>query len=414
MIFTYSQGISQVIIACLLAWTLALALGEKRSIWELTLSGFLAGAMIMTCENMILVLPLLVAYIFWQHGWKPAIYSLLAGGGRLIFFHILYWPYIMQLWLLWLPKSLTTSFFPDLQISGTSGPTPIPLPWDSHVLAFFYGFRSDFLALTGSLIALFLWPKKRAWKTRTNFCTAVFLETLFLILTLMHLWASLIVNYCVFCFDSYVVSFNVSGILLLVVVINNLDKNIHPLRQVLLAFCALVIIAGIGYSAFDSIGSWLLGISFPFLHKGKITFLSIWTILSNKFLLKQNAALKIASATAGVLVGLALLVVVFLIFRLLRRKGLNYAYVLAVTILILGFVLSPLLAAFKPVCSTDVIAANEQVGAYLARTIPAGSQVYWYGGSSVAPLLYLPHIKIYPVQIDGASTFRVGGTRNSC
>ena len=121
MIFTYSQGISQVIIACLLAWTLALALGEKRSIWELTLSGFLAGVMIMTRQKMILVLPLLVAYIFWQHGWKPAIYSLLAGGGLLIFFHILYWPYIMQLWLLWLPKSLTTSFFPDLQISGTSG-----------------------------------------------------------------------------------------------------------------------------------------------------------------------------------------------------------------------------------------------------------------------------------------------------
>ena len=121
-------------------------------------------------------------------------------------------------------------------------------------------------------------------------------------------------------FRFYVEFFNVSGILLLVVVINNLDKNIHPLRQVLLAFCALVIIAGIGYSAFDSIGSWLLVISFPFLHKGKITFLSIWTILSNKFLLKQNAALKIASATAGVLVGLALLVVVFLIFRLLRRK----------------------------------------------------------------------------------------------
>ena len=45
----------------------------------------------------------------------------------------------------------------------------------------------------------------------------------------------------------------------------------------------------------------------------------------------------------------------------------------------------------------------------VAWTIPAGSQVYWYGGSSVAPLLYLPHIKIYPVQIDGASTFRVGG-----
>ena len=407
VIFTYSEGISQATIACLLVWTLALALGEKRSIWELTLSGFLAGVTIMTRQNMIPVLPLLVAYIFWQHGWKPAIFSLLAGGGLLIFFHILYWPYIMQLWLIWLPKSFQ-SFFADLQIPGV-GLTLNDLPWESRVLSFFIGFRSDFLVLTGSLVALFLWPKTRAWKTQTDFRTAVFLEALFLILILMHLWASLILNYCVFCFDSYIAFFNVSGILLLVVVINNLDKNVHPLRQVLLALCVVVITAGIGYSTFERIGNWLLGIAFPFLHKGKIVFLSMWTILSNKFLLKQNAALKIASITAGALVGVTLLVVVFLIFKRLRRKDLNYAYVLAMTILILGFVLSPFLAAFRPVCSTDVIAANERVGTYLARTIPAGSLVYWNGGDSIAPLIYLPHIKIFPVQIDGLSTFRIGG-----
>ncbi len=407
VIFTYSEGITQSTIACLLAWILALALGEKRSIWELTLSGFLAGVTIMTRQNMIPVLPLLVAYIFWQHGWKPAIYSLLAGGGVLLFFHILYWPYIMQLWLIWLPKSLQ-SFFADLQIPGVDL-SSFPLPLESRILSFFIAFRSDFLVLTGSLIALFLWPQTRAWKTQTDFRIAIFLETLFLILTLMHLWASLILNYCVFCFDSYIAFFNVSGILLLVVVINNLDKNVHPLRQVLLALCVVAITAGIGYSNFERIGNGLLGIAFPLLHKGKIVFLSMWTILSNKLSLGLNAALKIVSVAAGALVGVALLVTAFLIFKLLRRKDLNYAYVLALTILILGFVLSPFLAALKPVCSTDVIAANEQVGAYLARTIPAGSLVYWNGGDSIAPLIYLPDIKIFPVQIDGLSTFRIGG-----
>ncbi len=64
VIFTYSEGISQATIACLLVWTLALALGEKRSIWELTLSGFLAGATIMTRQNMVPVLPLLVTIHF--------------------------------------------------------------------------------------------------------------------------------------------------------------------------------------------------------------------------------------------------------------------------------------------------------------------------------------------------------------
>ena len=288
----YSQGLSQVIIACLLAWTLALALGEKRAIWELTLSGFLAGAVIMTRQNMVLVLPLLALYIFWQHGWKPAICSLLAGGGVLIYFHILYWPYIMQLWLPWLPNRLTAIFFPDLQIGGAG--LSLPLPWDSRILAFFYGFRSDFLVLTGSLMALILWPKTRDWKTQTDFRIAIFLESLFLILTLMHLWASLFQDYCVFCFDSYIAFFNVSGILLLVIIINNLDKNVRPLRQVALVSCVLAIIAGVGFSTFDIFGNGLLAINFPFLQKGKLVFPTIWAILSSKFLLKPHVALKIS------------------------------------------------------------------------------------------------------------------------
>ena len=104
-----------------------------------------------------------------------------------------------------------------------------------------------------------------------------------------------------------------------------------------------------------------------------------------------------------------MLVVVFGISRLLRRTGVNYAYILAITILILGFVFSPFLGAVSPECSSDVIAANEVVGAYLARNIPPGSQVYWAGGKSAAPLLYLPHIKIYPAQINDGSALRIGG-----
>ena len=408
LIATDSQAVSQIIVACLLTWTLTLALGEKRPLWQLTLSGFLAGATIMTRQNMAVVLPLLVLYIFWQHGWKPAVFSLLAGGGLLILFHILYWPYIMQLWLPWLPHLFTTTFFPDLQGSYLPLSSTV-MRWDSRMLGLFYGFRFDFLVLFGSLTALILWPKTRDWKTPADFRTAVFLESLFLILTVMHLWASVFQDYCVYCFDSYIAFFNVIGILLLVVVVENLGKNVHLLRQVFLALCVVMIMAGIGYSAFDKIGNGLLAINFPLLRRGRVVFLDVWTVLSNKFSMLHNAALKMVSASAGTLAGLVLLVIAFWVFRRMRRRDVNYAYVLALTVLILGFVFSPVLGAVNPNCPGDLIAANEQVGAYLAQNIPPGSQVYWAGGSSVVPLLYLPHIGIYPAQINDGSALRIGG-----
>ncbi len=57
----------------------------------------------------------------------------------------------------------------------------------------------------------------------------------------------------------------------------------------------------------------------------------------------------------------------------------------------------------------DVIAANEQVGRHLAEVIPPGSQVYWNGGLSVAPLLYAPQVRIYLPQINDGYAYRVGG-----
>ena len=54
----YSGGATQSTIACMLAWSLALSLGEKRPLWQLMLSGFLAGLMMLVRENMLPVLPL--------------------------------------------------------------------------------------------------------------------------------------------------------------------------------------------------------------------------------------------------------------------------------------------------------------------------------------------------------------------
>ena len=45
----------------------------------------------------------------------------------------------------------------------------------------------------------------------------------------------------------------------------------------------------------------------------------------------------------------------------------------------------------------------------LRGIIPQGSVVYWDGGLSAAPLLYLPGVKIFPAQINSAYSFLSNG-----
>jgi hypothetical protein len=60
-------------------------------------------------------------------------------------------------------------------------------------------------------------------------------------------------------------------------------------------------------------------------------------------------------------------------------------------------------------CSGDVIRGYELAGEHLAQLIPPGSHVYWRGGNSAVPLLYVPGIEIYPAQINGDYSLRKGG-----
>jgi hypothetical protein len=82
------------------------------------------------------------------------------------------------------------------------------------------------------------------------------------------------------------------------------------------------------------------------------------------------------------------------------------------------FLLTGLLLAPTPIlavnaeitgCRGDVIAAYEQAGAHLRELIPAGSRVYWDGGLSWVPMLYLPGVEIYPAQINDGYSYRRGG-----
>jgi hypothetical protein len=409
----YSEAVTQSAIFFLMACILALSLGGKRPLWQLLLGGFLAGVMIFIRQNMVLVLPLLVLYILWQHGWRPALYTALTGGAVVIFFHAIYWPYIMQLWLPWLPGNIASLFDQLAPHTSAAASWDPSVTVNGRILSFFQGVRFHMVTIFGMTVGLLLWPRRKNWFSVVEFRAAVFLGVLFVTMLLMHSWASISNDYCVFCFTPYTAFYNVSAILFTVLLVRGLSRDAHPVRQIALALVVLILFTGLGYSAFEDIGDGLLTINVPRVRGGQIQpgFTTLWETVSNKFAVERNAAEKIASTAAGASFGIILLLLSVIIKRW-KFPQLNYGYFLAVSVLVVSLLLSPLVAgsAAQPDCAdTDIIAANEQVGAYLAANIPAGSQVYWNGGLSVAPLLYAADIKIYPAQINDGYAFYFGG-----
>jgi hypothetical protein len=100
---------------------------------------------------------------------------------------------------------------------------------------------------------------------------------------------------------------------------------------------------------------------------------------------------------------------------LLRRTGKVFAFgsIALVVFIVAGWLLRParvLGSGYQNYdCGGDVIASYEAVGKSLSEVIPPGAKIYWRGGLSAVPLLYLPGVEIYPPQINDGYSFRESG-----
>lgn len=413
LVKTYSEGVTQSAAAFTLGCILALALGSGRPTWRLALSGFLAGALLLLRQNLVVVLPLLVLFIWWQHGWRKALAAALSGAAVVVLFHALYWPNILQLWTSWMPEAVR-NLFPVVNYSGPGSPNWTPsIDAGGRLLSVFQGLRFHFAALFGFALCLIFWPRK-ADTEKAQFRQAVFLAALFASLLMMHSWAAIGNDYCVFCFTPYLAFFSLTGVLLVCALWRSLPRRPHPARAALLALTVLVFCAGIAYSAVEDLGDPLLAVSVPRMAGGRIlpgvTMLD--SLLENKFGWERVLRERVVSTAAGVGIGAALLLGAWLLHSRLKGRGWGYGFVLGAGALALGTLASPLLAgsAGRPDCpGMDVIRANEQAGAYLAQYIAPGKLTYWNGGLSVAPLLYAPEARIFLPQINDGYSRVIGG-----
>lgn len=405
---------SQGLVACLLGWAFFFGLGANRKNGELLIAGALAGAIVMVRVNLVLLLPLLALYALWQHWnpltpqlkrWQPAAWLL---AGELLVFgglHLYYWPQIITLWARWLPLPFWQPWFaPEATLVwNPDNPTGF------RVASFFLAYRYHFAALFGMLVALVLWPKQDFPQRKT----AAFLSAFLVICVLLHAWASLGKDYCVFCFPTYTTFYSNAGLLLAAIILPFINWDPPAWRKWLASLGTLTLFGGMAYSAEGTLED-LLGKSF---YRRVLSSpipgwdAQLWQIIANRFTLEFDQVYELARAWLPVLMALALGMVILSlpVFFLGRRKRVGIAFSL-VFIILLGAVLSPtplLAGEYQSYdCPANVLPGYEKAGAELAKLVPPDSRIYWAGYSPTI-LLYLPGIQIYPPQLHGIYTFHL-------
>jgi hypothetical protein len=418
----YSLALSQALVACLLCWVLFFTLGQDRRGWQILVGSLLAGLTVMVRHTMLPLLPLLVVYVFRQHSRKSGWISLLASSLPVIVLHWVYWPNILQLWAAWIPSRLIPSMqafrFPAAQIVTGGEVTMF-----TSLLPLLQGFRFHFFALFSFIVCLLLWPHRQAWKSRSHARAAEFLAALFLILALLHAWATISQSNqgatCTYCFTPYLAFFEPLALLLFSLVATSWKLEISKLSRILLLIGYPLFSAGLGYASYDRLGPWMLGIRFPAITRGLdprrwFPPITLWDIAANKFQLDYWTSRIYAALIAGFMIGCLLLLFFFLIHRAFGKRytlTISYGAFLLLGSLALGAWISPLMGGTyrqDGLCRADNPAAYRQAGQDLAAVIPPGSRVSWEASNAV-PLLYLPGVQVNYPQLYALFSFRLGG-----
>lgn len=410
---------SEVIIASMLVWMLVLLLAPQRSLWQILAGALLSALVVLTRQNMLPVVPLIILYSFWQHGWRKGLAAFLTATLVIIAVHAWYWPHILTIWAPWLPASLTP-FLDPFRLTAQGEPywNPSNDFWN-RVIAFFQGIRYHFVPFVGALFASLLLTRQRGWKNPPPLLpAALLLSLLYLSIAGLHAWASIASQYdhysCVYCFTAYLTFIDPLGLLLVVMALAALRQADLPAwQQALVLLLFLLLAVGVGLSSFDNLPPSLLNLPLPRMRAGRFLPGStlLVDLLSNKFGWEVRLIKRLLAAALGLAGGLLVTLFAFLLQRRLKRPAPAFGVLFMSVVLAAALLLSPILnlGIGRPDCQGDLIADNEALGAYLAAVIPADSLVYWDGGLSFVPMIYVPQARIFPPQINNAYTRRIGG-----
>jgi hypothetical protein len=364
--------------------------------------------------NLLPLLPLLLLYVFWQHGRRTGVWAAAVGVAVFGGFHMWYWPGILKLWAKWLPGGLT----PFLD-GWRESPSAIPA-WDPQIslegrlASLVSGLQGNLAATLGLTASLVAWPgSPTSQEQKAIRRAAVFLLALALSLTALHAWAALGNSYCVYCFRGYLAFFAQAGVYLLVIAGAHWFPRLTTSRKIVTLLVLLSIGTWFATDVVEKLARHLRSVRLP--RMAGLRLLPGETTLAG--MLKSR--FHVATATTDLALNAAVFLGALVVVALLLWIGISWAkrrpasLPMAGLSLALGAWLAALSLGFGTstgkVCAGDVIQAYELAGEHLAADIPAGATVYWAGSLSPAPLLYIPEARIFPAQLNGDYTYRLAG-----
>ncbi len=420
LISIYSHFLTEILVAFFLVWSLFFILGKNRHTLHYLSGGLLLGLILITRQNMLPLLLLLPLYVWWENKhWKAALSVFLPALLIFVFVHILYWPHIAQMWLPWLPQTLTpflNSF--RFEVQGLPFYDPIP-PFQTRLHAFWEGVRIHFVPVTASIVSLFLiLAQRKTWKTfhqSPHFKLMMFFSITYLLLMVEHFFATILLNYCVYCFSIYLSFFPILGVLALVTlpVLISVPQKTSFWNALFAALFCVGWITGIFFGGWQKLGR-ILTLQVPRSIRTPFQTVDVWGILHNKFGWSFETLRILLPTLAGVFVSLVLLAIIILGVFLLKKRGVqvNLSRFILLTVLAFGLLLLPsrlLGGEIELTRCNNVIEGFERVGNDLADLIPAQARVYYAGDFSPMVMLYLPEMKIFPQQYEQDYSHRIGG-----
>jgi hypothetical protein len=424
LIYVYSLAVSQVLVACMLVWMLVLVVGADRKTWQIAAGSVLAGLIVLTRINMGFILPLVVLYIFWEHGKRMAAISIISCITPLIIVNWIYWPDILTRYAFIVPRSLTPFLDPwrtSVSYQPLWNPTIYPI---NRLLSLLQTTRIHFTAVLGAIIAWILWPRREDWENKSEYRSAVFLSLLFISLLAFHLWVALGNDFCIYCLAGYTSFFSLTGLLLVIITLPKWRQHIPIWKLVVLIISVLLFAIVSGFGAFPEIGNQLLELRIPetLLDFPELELITLKKFLKVEHKIEGREARQLVPTIVGIVIGLIILISSHELWNRykIRAARINksqpapgYGYWLMIIFLITGTLLAPMFYFYNTqnerTCDQSVIAAYDATGEHLARIIPPGSQVYWNAGNSMIPLMHVADVKIYPPQLNGAYSFKIEG-----
>jgi hypothetical protein len=361
---------------------------------------------------MIFVIPVLVAYCFWQHGRKNGwivlgVFFLVLAAG-----HLLFWPDILYLWERQIPSPRKMEVISTLLDSGAR------IALSSRIHSLGIAVRTFFFPLLVLALTVFFWKKKSRWEKPWQFKAALFLCSTLIVLILTHVYASTMQNYCVYCATSYFAFFVPICVLLLPLIAPMMPTKMRLGANLGSAALLLASTTLIGFSYFEQVGYSLMNFQVPRLKEGRVISgtVALWQVLANKFDLGYDSLRMILPAGVGLVVGILLLIIFFVFQFFANRKQTAIRYGnFGIPMLIIGFLFTPLLSwpTQESFSNTNVPRLYQQVGQRLASVIVPGDKVFLDGNIASVPLLFAPKIELLPGQVNFVFSYSESGDSDS-